>query len=261
MKLAFSTLPFMNFDAERLRIIAEKYGIDAVEVRTLKDNSFPHGKGLVISNLGSGITIKNYDEKQMEEAAQIFEAAHKNDIPAVRIFLGNFARRWDEPRQELDYEGIVRAVRELAKLELAQVWIETHNEFATGKSLRKLLDDINHPHVKVIWDIIHPIEDEELPQETVDLLQDDIVHVHIKDGIKHPDSMMHDYYYTRLGEGELPIVEIMKILSERGYSGYFSLEWENIWRAELWNSYPTGEDAVEAFVKYMKMLEVDMRQC
>ena len=42
-----------------------------------------------------------------------------------------------------------------------EVGIETHNEYATGQSLRKLLDDVNRLNIKIIWEIIHPIEDGE----------------------------------------------------------------------------------------------------
>ena len=35
------------------------------------------------------------------------------------------------------------------------------------------------------------------------------------------------------GDGELEIVEIVKYLTEGGYAGYFSLEWEKYWRREL----------------------------
>lgn len=254
MKLAFSTLPFKGCTAEELCYVAGKYGIQGVEVRAEKDGSFVTGRELNITDLGSGITLLGYNEKQIEEAKKIFESVKKNDIPAVRIFLGNFARRHDSERNTLDYEGIVRAIRELAELNLAQVWIETHNEFATGKSLRKLLDDVNHSNVKVIWDIIHPIEDGETPQETIDWLGDDIAHVHIKDGRKHPDCAMHDYYYTKLGEGELPITEIVKLLRGSGYDGYFSLEWESVWREEIRDVYGTGEEAVAAFVDYMNKI-------
>ncbi len=76
-----------------------------------------------------------------------------------------------------------------------------------------------------------------MPKETLDYLGDKIAHVHIKDGKKHEDPDMIDYVYTTVGEGELPIKEIVNLLKDFGYKGYLSLEWENEWREEIKGKY------------------------
>ena len=96
MKLAFSTLPCMNSSAEELIEICNKFGFSGVEVRTNNDNTFACGKGLNITNLGSSICIKRYDAKQLENAIALFKAAEEANIPAIRIFLGNFFNCLDE---------------------------------------------------------------------------------------------------------------------------------------------------------------------
>ncbi|MDR6550629.1 sugar phosphate isomerase/epimerase [Paenibacillus qinlingensis] len=99
--------------------------------------------------------------------------------------------------------------------------------------MKKLLDDVNRSNCAVIYDIIHPLEEGELPQDTIALLGSRIVHVHMKDGMPFEDPMELNWKYTKLGEGHIPIAEILQLLNQAGYKGFYSLEWETKWRKEL----------------------------
>ena len=46
-----------------------------------------------------------------------------------------------------------------------------------------------------------------------------------------------NWTYKKLGEGGLPIKQMLDLLEGSGYSGYYSLEWENAWRPEIRNIY------------------------
>ena len=254
MKLSFSTLPCMESSALELKQICEKFGYGASEVRVNNDNTFTHGDGLSISNLGSSICIKKYDQALLDNAIQIFKNAAASGIGAVRVFLGNFCRTYDAPKEPVIHDEIVEMLQKLCDSTDISVWVETHNEYATGKALRKLLDDVNRDNLKIIWDIIHPIEDGELPEDTLKYIGNDVAHVHIKDGIKPSDKNQHDYIYTRLGKGELPIKEIVHLLTEHGYDGFYSLEWESLWRNELKELNITNDDLFESYIAFMKNL-------
>ena len=252
MKLSFSTLPCMNASAKELSEICNKFGFSGVEVRLNNDNTFTYGAGLNITNLGSSICIKRYDAKQLENAIALFKTTEEANVPAIRVFLGNFFRTFDTPREPINHSEIVKMLQSLCDSSKTEVWIETHNEYATGKALRKLLDDVNRENIKIIWDIIHPIEDNEAPEETLSLIGKDIAHVHIKDGIKSSDENQHDYIYTALGKGQLPIKRIVKLLEDYGYNGYYSLEWESLWRNELKELNISNDELFESYVKLMK---------
>ena len=114
-----------------------------------------------------------------------------------------------------------------------------------------LLDDIGRENVKVIWDIIHPIEDFEQPQQTWEYIGDRIAHVHIKDGKVSSNPLKHDYEYTDLGEGELPIKEILSLLKKENFDGYISLEWESPWRDELKKYDNEIEAVLKRFTDYI----------
>lgn len=64
---------------------------------------------------------------------------------------------------------------------------------------------------------MHPLEEDETPQETMDYLGDRVAHIHIKDGTTDPDPEAISYVYGPIGEGEMPIKEIVTVLKKAGY--------------------------------------------
>jgi len=250
-KLSFSTLPCMDYDADMLYGLCKKYGFSGAEVRTKDDGSFVCGKNLYVTDVGSSICIKKYDKELLDSATSLASAVHKSGIKAMRIFLGNFCQRFDAAREEINYDEIVEMLKKLADSSECEIWIETHNEFATGKALKKLLSDIDRENVKIIWDIIHPIEDGETPEETIACIGEKIAHVHIKDGKRRSDPIWHDFLYTPLGEGELPIKKIVRLLIESGYDGFFSLEWESLWRKELKDLGWSVDEILQKYIEFM----------
>ena len=257
MKLCFSTLPCLDYTAEQLKELCEKYNIDGVEVRVTK-NGFPYAPDLNVVDIGTGICLLGYEEEKVAEAKHILNEIADKPIRAIRVFLGNFAVYYNAEKKEVHYDGIVKALQELADYTDKEIWIETHNEFAKGSVLSLLLEDIGRANVKIIWDIIHPWEDGEKTEETIAYLGNRIAHVHIKDGKRSADPLKHDFDYTKLGEGELPIRKIIKLLLDNGYQGYFSLEWESIWRDEIKNCFANVEDALQMYKTYLSQ-EVEKR--
>ena len=241
----------MDYGSAELKKLCDKYGFSGVEVRTKSDGSFVCGSEILVTDVGSSICIKRYDRDMLESAKTLLGEIGKQNIRAMRVFLGNFCQRYDAPREELDYDGIVKMLKEMSDSAKCEIWIETHNEFATGKALKKLLSDIDRENVKIIWDIIHPIEDGETPEETIAYLGDKFAHVHIKDGKKRDDAIWHDYEYTPIGEGELPIRKIVKLLTENGYDGFFSLEWESLWRPALKDLNWSVAEILQKYIAFM----------
>ncbi len=233
-KTCFSTLPCPQCSMKELRALCDKFLIDGVEIR-LEDDAVIQSvtDGVNVVSFGTGVCLLGYEEEKIKRAKNILDKIKNTEVKAIRLFLGNFAVMKDTPRADLSYDGIVLALKELCDYTKKEIWIETHNEFATGKVLSKLLLAVQRKNLKIIWDVIHPIEDGETPQETWDYIGKSIAHVHFKDGKKSDNPLKHDYDYTLLGEGELPLDEILKLLEKEGFDGFISLEWENRWREEL----------------------------
>lgn len=260
-KKCFSTVACMDADFETVIAACKKYHIAGVEVRLGNDGSVFgmteytdikrikdefEKSGIVITDLGSSVCLMGYDEQSVKDMQPVIDKAAEIGCRGVRVFLGNFAVRVNSDKPEPDYRGIVKALAEIcddAKKKNVEIWVETHNEFATGKVLKRLLQDVNRENLKIIWDVIHPIEDGETIEETWAQIGKSIAHVHIKDGVNRHDPEWHDFQYTRLGEGELPLYELLDLLKNAGYDGYVSLEWESAWRPEL-QAFPQDLDYI-----------------
>lgn len=273
MKIAISTLACNGWSLEKSLNICRQSGIQALEIRMgihewskedLEDCEYEkiyeqiQSYGLQVSDLGTSVVVCNYNERALQDLERCAHIACLWKCKGLRIMLGNFRTRWSEQLPEIDYVGIITWLREADRIMErynTQVWIETHNEFATAKPLMGLLKDAKVHHCHLIWDIMHPLEEGEQPDTTLALMHDALVHVHIKDGMPWDDSDMANYKYTKIGEGIIPIQEIIEMLKQHDYQGYYSLEWEGIWRKELWGPEFDAENVISEYAKMMQHLE------
>ena len=272
MRLCFSTLPCGALSVPALISLCGRYGIPGIELRLDQENRFlgtdrlgdmaDFGRaffeaGIRVSDLGSSIRMTGYDPELIRAGRHCMEMARCVGAQGVRVFLGNVCRRYDAPRQPVDLEGICRALRTLCDHADTAIWIETHNEFATGTVLAELLCAVGRENLHIIWDLMHPFEDGETAEETWNCLRGQIAHVHIKDGKPNADPAWHDFVYTRLGEGQVPCAEAAELLKRADFQGFLSLEWENLWREEL-SAYPKDMDWIlSEFIHFMKKLGVE----
>ena len=56
------------------------------------------------------------------------------------------------------------------------------------------------------------------------------------------------YQLCLLGEGDVPLQQMLQLLVEKGYDGYFTLEWEKKWCPEI----EEPEIAFKQYVGFMK---------
>jgi sugar phosphate isomerase/epimerase len=271
-QLAFSTLPCDGWSLAEMITFAKECGFCGMELREgptwgitteMEQDERKEAlrkfeeAGIRITNIGSSVcfTGKRGDAEQFDNFKKVVSLARDLKAGGVRIFLGYFNNRRDNPVPAIPYPEIVTQIKQACDYAASygvQVWIETHNEFATGRSLRKLLDDVDRANCAVIYDIIHPLEEGETPAETIALLGSQCVHVHVKDGVPFEDSLESNWMYTKVGEGQVPIASIVDQLEQTGYNGFYSLEWETKWRREL--QVPGMEPATifPAYVAFMR---------
>ena len=56
-------------------------------------------------------------------------------------------------------------------------------------------------------------------------------HVHLKDAVRLPGK--DEWQLVMMGEGEVPVRELLTLLAGTGYDGWVSLEFEKKWHPEL----------------------------
>lgn len=272
MKLAVSTLACDGWDLDYAVKVCSTCGIQALEVRMgihdwsdirMEDVKVKeiyekiNAGGLEVSDLATGVVVSGYQEESLDEIERCAQIANLWKCRGLRIMLGNFRGRWSEPPKPLDYEGIIqwlRAADPIMEQYHTEIWIETHNEFAEGKILKKVIEDCGCKNCRLIWDIMHPLEAGETIEETMEFMNGLLAHVHIKDGRPKEDKDLIDYLYTKIGSGTIPITDILALLKENSYQGFYSLEWEGKWREELRGEGFEPEKAIEDYVLMMKHL-------
>ena len=254
-RLCFSTLICPDYSLSEIKETCERFGLCGAELRTAGDFEGTVPENLKITDIASSIRLTGYNAEHVEKVKRSLNKAETGGIGAVRFFLGNFRQKYSDPVKDIDYNGIVRALKELCDGTKCEIWIDTHNEFATGRALKKLMEDVSKENIKIIWDVMHPFEDGEKPEETFLYIKDYTAHVQIKDGKNRNDPLWHDFEYTRLGDGEVPVKEIIGLLEGGGYKGCYSLEWENMWRPELKGLGVSVDEILTHFVGFMRDLE------
>ncbi len=249
MKLAFSTLGCPNFSWTEIYSMASDLGFDGIEIRGLGENIFavqaqPFTESqlpetikkleelrLEIPCLSSGCCLKFSEdaEENHDEIVQYILLASKLGTPYVRILADNEPH----PTGEVNDDVVLSALRRLIPLAEEKgvtLLVETNGVYADTARLCRLLDNISSGAVAALWDINHPYRFAgETAEQTVQNLGAYIKHVHIKDSIMEDGTVK----YRMMGEGDLPLDEIMMALNSINYEGYLSLEWVKRWAPDL----------------------------
>ena len=110
-----------------------------------------------------------------------------------------------------------------AKHNKVTILIKTKGIYADTKRLADMLDSFADDSLAVLWDMHHSYCDfNESADTTIKNLGGYVKHVHLRDSAENGS-------YTIIGEGILPIDDMMRALSSIDYDGFVSLEWKPEW--------------------------------
>ncbi len=87
------------------------------------------------------------------------------------------------------------------------------------------------------------------PEETWAALGPWVRYIPCKDSCLDPTNK-HGYRLCLVGEGDVPLAEIMSVLRVGGYDGWLTLEWEKKWNPEI----EEPEVAFPGYVEHMRRL-------
>ncbi len=154
--------------------------------------------------------------KRCIEVAQFFEA------PIVRIFAFWRAGELTPERTQAIVEHLGYA---LPYAERAGVILGLENEHAcqagTGVETAQVLSHFDTPYLKAVWDPGNAFCLGEPANEGYEALKAQVVHIHIKDGVRQPDGEIR---WVVVGEGEIGYQDHFQQVAQSGYRGYLSLE-------------------------------------
>jgi len=127
-------------------------------------------------------------------------------------------------------ETVIRAVLPQAIGANVTLLVETAGAFSDTAKLRDFLMRFSDDHLAALWDLHHPyFYGGEDPETTIKNLGAYVRHVHVKDSIEADGERA----YCLIGEGDLPLSDMIVALSSVNYDGYVSLEWNTAWMSEL----------------------------
>jgi len=127
----------------------------------------------------------------------------------------------------------------------------------TGEEAARIVQTINHPNLKIVWDPGNAFCADEVPYPNgYNAIKPYFVHMHIKDAnmVVNEEKGRHPKFCV-IGEGELDYVGHLAALREDGYEGFLSLETHYIpptGRGE--NGKGTSEDGSRACIESLQKL-------
>ncbi|MEM3478800.1 MAG: sugar phosphate isomerase/epimerase family protein [Candidatus Bathyarchaeia archaeon] len=251
MKLSFSTLGCPNWDLQKIVRSAAEMGYDGVEFRGLledldisrrpeftrdlnKTKRLLADYGISISgiSISARFAVVDPEEKreQFNEARQNMVLAAELGAPIVRIYGGRIPEGYTRETIMPIIAQNLREIGDEAEDHDVTLALETHDDWIDTALCAQLMREVNHKRVRILWDLHHPYRMRgESPEETYRNIGQYTVSVHVKDSIVEDNKVK----YVLLGEGDIPIKEMLKMLLEGGYRGYAIVEWEKRWHPEL----------------------------
>jgi sugar phosphate isomerase/epimerase len=247
VKLGYSTLGCPGWTLERAVEAAKEYGYSGLELRLLDDQVISpallaanrerirraFGGEVELASLGSSVRFSNpdRDEKRAQEAdcAALIAEAKALGAPIIRVFGG---KRPDGVTVEQGIESVAESLKRLAPAAEdagVKLVLETHDDFASAKTVADALARVSSPAVGALWDTHHPYRMGESAAEVWKLLASRLFHTHVKDARAKGDG----WDLVLLGEGEVPVKEAVQTLERSGWQGYLVVEWEKKWHMEI----------------------------
>ena len=237
MKLSFSTRGWPGLSFDQMLDVATDMGFLGVEVYnltkfdSLMDKSGPFHKynaaatvrrmkdrGLSIPCFDTSLDISS-DEDAVNSALDLIDIAHDVKVQYIVVC----ALHDDE---EKVYSALSNLLCFAAQKNVS-ILIKTSGIYTDTTRLRAMLDRFASDNLAALWDVHHPFRDNgESADQTIKNLGAYVCHVHLRDSDDNGT-------YQLIGEGTMPISDIIYALSSVNYDSYISLEWKPEWLDEL----------------------------
>ena len=250
MKFAYSSLACPQWTIEEAIEAAVRYGYDAIEWRMADGEiitsetpeavrrrlrGVPAAHNIAIACLDTSCRMVQPSTQErarvIEEARHMIDLAAELGAPFVRVFGGALPEGTTRSAIIEPTAEVLHTIGTYGAEQNVTVTLETHDAWSSSKDVLELLQAVNLPAVKVLWDIHHTYRMGEAPTQSVATLGSAIAYVHVKDG--RPAETTDGWELCLLNEGVVPLREAFSALKHNGYDGYISLEWEKKWHPEI----------------------------
>lgn len=240
MKFAFMSFSTPHLSLAETLSLAKRLGYEGIEPRVARSHA--HGIELDASAaqrgkirrqaedsgvsvcclaLSTKFSLPEQADDAVEECLEYVKLAHDIGCQRLWVFGGVF------PAEISREEAIDTMASSLSRVachaESAQVdiCVETHDAWTHPDHVAAVMRQVDHPHIAVNWDIMHPFRTSRMPmRDAFGTLRPWIRHVHTHDG-----TLVDPLILKPTGEGEIDIATALHCLKEMGYTGFVSGEW------------------------------------
>ncbi|MDT9681126.1 sugar phosphate isomerase/epimerase family protein [Streptomyces sp. TRM76323] len=240
MKFAFSTLGVPGMAVGDVVRLAGEAGCRGVELRAHPEE--PVHPGLVAHErravarefAAAGVDVlcvagyarvaaEGDDDAVYEELYRLIHLAADLGAPFVRVFPGG----GEQPQDRADAVAARRlgAAAEVAAETGVRILLENHDSHPAGADTARVVAAVGHPHVGVVWDVMHAWRAGEEPARTYGLLEPYLGYVQVKDCAGRDDTTP-----VPLGAGALPLRACVEPV---GPDGWFCWEYEKRWYPDV----------------------------
>lgn len=249
MRFAYSTLACPGMRLEEALGLGARTGYEGVELRLIDgeliDPAMSAGDrrrvadacvqaGLPVVAVDSSIRLTAPDPgATLAEIGAFLDLAAEWGAPSVRVFGGDIP---NEPQARREQLGAAAKVLERASDQAARlgvrIGVETHDAFLASATVAELLALVPSPWAGAVWDSHHPCRAGESAAQVYANIGSRLCLAQVKDAARTgtgPDS----WRLVPLGEGDVPVRDMLSLLLHGGYDGWVSVEWEKKWHPEI----------------------------
>jgi fatty-acyl-CoA synthase len=238
MNLSFSSRGWSDFSWDEMIETALDLHFKGIEVYNIQKDQTLIGKGgpfhkyniaatarflqdkkLTIPCIDSSCDLSAAGDEAVQTIVSLMEIARNLRTPYVSVR----ARKDDTEQINAVLDQVLSKAAELR----VKILVKTCDIYADTAKLRDLMNHFACDELAVLWSVHHPCREKgETPEETIKNLGAYVEHVHLRDS----DT---DGTFNLIGEGSLPVREVMDALASINYGGYISVEWKQEWMEEI----------------------------
>ena len=250
MKLAFTTLACPGWTLEQAVAAARQYGYEGLELRLLdgellrsdldvearrRVRELCTDAGMPIVCVDTSVRIAQPDpaarDEQIRDGLAFLELAAGWDAALIRVFGGPPAGTSEAAARDAAIECLAPLAERGRALGVA-VALETHDAFSGSSIVADVLARTRAGGAGALWDTLHPFRVGDTLDQVIEHLRGRLLHVHVKDG-RRPADGGPNWDLTLLGDGQVPMRDILAALRALDYNGWLSVEWEKKWHPDL----------------------------
>jgi sugar phosphate isomerase/epimerase len=243
--VAFSTLAFPDATLASAVSLGRRWGYGGIELRLIDgqliDPSMSAADRARVKRTLAGMPVVAVDTSirltGADPGAQLrrfLELASDFQAPLVRVFGGTLAQDPQaRQRQLMDAAAVLDSNVPLASRLGVAIGVETHDDLSASSAVAELLAMSDPQWVGAVWDSLHPHRMGERPADVYANLGRRILLVQVKDARRTPGGEGDDWQLVLLGEGEVPVRQMLGLLAAGGYRQPISVEWEKRWHPEI----------------------------